>query len=75
MINAWSLAWEALNGTMDETYPKIDDKTGLWEEPQPYPYDNDDLDYEIDLSTVDDQYAHHFAPKEKEMAHYFKYHE
>ena len=21
MINAWSLAWEVLNGTMDETYP------------------------------------------------------
>ena len=90
MINAWSLAWEALNGTMDETYPiredvpeklwgtPIDDKTGLWKEPQPYPYDNydcDDLDYEIDLSAVDDQYAHHFAPTEKEMAHYFKYHE
>ena len=78
MINAWSLAWEVLNGTMDETYPEIDDKTGLWKEPQPYPYDNydcDDLDYEIDLSAVDDQYAHHFAPKEKEMAHYFKYHE
>ena len=45
---------------------------------RPYPYDNydcDDLDYEIDLSAVDDQYAHHFAPTEKEMAHYFKYHE
>ena len=78
MINAWSLAWEVLNGTMDETYTEIDDKTGLWKEPQPYPYDNydcDDLDYEIDLSAVDYQYAHHFAPKEKEMAHYFKYHE
>ena len=74
MINAWSLAWEALNGTMDETYPKIDDKTGLWEEPQPYPYDNDDLDYEIDLSTVDDQYAHHFNYEPK-SAHYYKYHE
>ena len=24
MVNAWSLAWEALNGTMDETYPIID---------------------------------------------------
>mgnify|MGYP006197063533 FL=1 len=23
----------------------------------------------------DSQYAHHFAPTEKEMAHYFKYHE
>ena len=34
-----------------------------------------DLDYEVDLSTIDDQYAHHFAPIEKEMAHYFKYHE
>ena len=87
MINAWSLAWEALNGTMDETYPiredvpeklwgtPIDDKTGLWKEPQPYPYENDGLDYEVDLSTIDDQYAHHFAPIEKEMAHYFKYHE
>ena len=78
MINAWSLAWEVLNGTMDETYPEIDKKTGLWKEPQPYPYDNydcDDLDYEIDLSAVDDQYAHHFAPIQKEMAHYFKYHE
>ena len=25
MINAWSLAWEALNGTMDETYPIRED--------------------------------------------------
>ena len=87
MINAWSLAWEALNGTMDETYPiredvpeklwgtPVDDKTGLWKEPQPYPYENDGLDYEVDMSTIDDQYAHHFAPIEKEMAHYFKYHE
>ena len=24
MVNAWSLAWEALNGTMDEEYPIID---------------------------------------------------
>ena len=47
MINAWSLAWEALNGTMDETYPEIDKKTGLWKEPQPYPYEDlyDGLDY------------------------------
>ena len=73
MINAWSLAWEALNGTMDETYPiredvpeklwgtPIDYKTGLWKEPQPYPYEDDGLDYEVDLSTVDDQYFHHFS--------------
>ena len=73
MINAWSLAWEALNGTMDETYPiredvpeklwgtPVDDKTGLWKEPQPYPYENDGLDYEVDMSTIDDQYSHHFS--------------
>ena len=28
MVNAWSLAWEALNGTMDETYPIIDTNVG-----------------------------------------------
>ena len=77
MINAWSLAWEVLNGTMDETYPiredvpeklwgtPIDDNTGLWKEPQPYPYElgnqDDGLDYEVDLSSIDDQYAHHFT--------------
>ena len=81
MINAWSLAWEALNGTFEEDYPimkkkEVDEKTGLWTEPEPYyGYENDGLDYEVDLSTIDDQYAHHFAPTEKEMAHYFKYHE
>ena len=73
MINAWSLAWEVLNGTMDETYPiredvpeklwgtQIDNKKGLWKEPQPYPYENDGLDYEVDMSTIDDQYSHHFS--------------
>ena len=28
MINAWSLAWEALNGTMDEEYPIVDTSVG-----------------------------------------------
>ena len=81
MVNAWSLAASILNGTFDEDYPimkkkEVDEKTGLWTEPEPYyGYENDGLDYEVDLSTIDDQYAHHFAPTEKEMAHYFKYHE
>ena len=84
MINAWSLAWEALNGTMDETYPKIkvDDKTGLWKEPQPYPYENDGLDYEIDtMADIDDQYSHYFQDNmdedfyEPKRAHFYKYHE
>ena len=84
MINAWSLAWEALNGTMDETYPKIkvDDKTGLWKEPQPYPYENDGLDYEIDtMADIDDQYSHYFQDNmdedfyEPKRVHFYKYHE
>ena len=61
MINAWSLAWEALNGTMDEEYPiKIDTSAGAGN--TAFQYDEyDGLDYEVDLSTVDDQYSHHFS--------------
>ena len=34
MINAWSLAWEVLNGTMDETYPIREDiPDDLWGKP------------------------------------------
>ena len=40
-----------------------------------YGYENDGLDYEVDLSTIDDMYSHHFTTEEKSMAHYFKYHE
>ena len=65
MVNAWSLAASILNGTFDEDYPimnkkEVDEKTGLWTEPEPYyGYENDDLDYEVDLSTIDDMYVHH----------------
>ena len=91
MINAWSLAWEALNGTMDEEYPIIDTSVGAGNTA----LDNDGLDYEVDLfdgasadylADIDDQRAHHFSTyddgftlqvtEEKPMtAHYFKYHE
>ena len=34
MINAWSLAWEEMNGTMDETYPIREDvPPELWDKP------------------------------------------
>ena len=90
MINAWSLAWEALNGTMDEEYPIIDTGVGAGNTA----FDEDGLDYEIDLTNgasadymadIDDMYAHQFTTwddgmslqvtEEKPMAHYFKYHE
>ena len=66
MINAWSLAWEALNGTMDEEYPIIDTSVGAGNTA----YEGDGLDYEVDLfdgasadylADIDDQRAHHFT--------------
>ena len=83
MVNAWSLAWEALNGTMDEEYPIIDTSVGAGNTAYQAPLRDDDLDYEIDYyndsadyySDIDDQYLHHFFKTEEPMAHYFKYHE
>ena len=84
MVNAWSLAWEALNGTMDEEYPIIDTSVGAGNTAyeKTNRYHNDGLDYEIDyyndsadyMANIDDMYSHHFTT-EKPMAHYFKYHE
>ena len=69
MINAWSLAWEALNGTMDEEYPiKIDTSAGAGN--TAFQYEDDGLDYEVDLfsgdsadylADIDDMYAHQFT--------------
>ena len=49
MINAWSLAWEVLNGTMDEEYPIIDTSVGAGNTA----HEDDGLDYEIDLNLID----------------------
>ena len=62
MVNAWSLAWEALNGTMDEVYPIIDTSVGAGNTA----YEYDGLDYENDyydqyMADVDDQRSHHFT--------------
>ena len=72
MINAWSLAWEALYGDMDKEYPIIDTGVGAGNTAYqaPLQYENDGLDYEIDLvngasadymADVDDMYHHHFT--------------
>ena len=62
MINAWSLAWEVLNGTMDETYPIREDiPSEYWGKPivgtgkssidfAGNVVEDDGLDYEIDLT-------------------------
>ena len=72
MINAWSLAWEVLNGTMDEEYPIIDTSVGAGNTAaeKTNRYNNDGLDYEVDLfdgasadymADIDDMYAHQFT--------------
>ena len=66
MVNSWSLAWEVLNGTMDETYPIREDvPDNLWGKKIPdYDYDFDDLDHETDYyrtADIDDMYMHHFT--------------
>ena len=91
MVNAWSLAWEVLNGTMDKNYPIINTNVGAGNTAaeKTNRYDNDGLDYEVNLydsasadygdydylANIDDQYAHHFMDYEPKRAHYYKYHE
>ena len=61
MINAWSLAWEALYGDIDKEYPIKNESYDDFENPLPpqdvdmsvgagnTALDNDGLDYEVDL--------------------------
>ena len=58
MINAWSLAWEALYGDMDKEYPIIDTSVGAGNTA----FEDDGLDYESDyMADIDDQYSPHFT--------------
>ena len=79
MINAWSLAWEALYGDMDIEYPIIDTSVGAGNTAaeKTNRYDNDGLDYEVDLfdgasadylADVDDMYSHHFTTYDDGMS-------
>ena len=69
MVNAWSLAGSILNGTFEKDYPIMDKTKGRWSEEDEIREmddyklreDDDGLDYEVDMSTIDDQYAHHFS--------------
>ena len=79
MVNSCSLAWEVLNGTMDETYPIREDvPDDLWDKKIDMSvgagntaYEDEGLDYEIDLTNgasadynmadIDDMYYHHYT--------------
>ena len=50
MVNAWSLAASILDGTFDKDYPimkkkEVDEKTGLWKEPDPVEHSDAYYDY------------------------------
>jgi len=81
MINAWSLAWEALYGDMDKEYPIKNESYDDFENPLPpqdvdmsvgagnTAYENDGLDYEIDL--INGASADYMADIDDMYAHQF----
>ena len=81
MINAWSLAWEALYGDMDKEYPIKNESYDDFENPLPpqdvdmsvgagnTALDNDGLDYEVDL--FDGASADYLADIVDQRAHHF----
>ena len=85
MINAWSLAWEVLNGTMDETYPiredvpedlwgkKIDMSVGAGNTALSVSDESDGLDYEVNLfdGASADYYDDYMADVDEQRAHHF----
>ena len=81
MINAWSLAWEALYGDMDKEYPIKNESYDDFENPLPpqdvdmsvgagnTALDNDGLDYEVDL--FDGASADYMAEIDDQYSHHF----
>ena len=69
-MNAWSLLYDILNGTFDEEYPivdkkKVDEKTGLWKEPDPVKHS----DYYYDYTRNNPNAKNPFTdPKDRERA-------
>jgi hypothetical protein len=79
MINAWSLAWEALYGDMDKEYPIIDTSVGAGNTAMSSfnasvdfagnIVEDDGLDYEVDL--FDGASADYLADIDDQRAHHF----
>ena len=69
-MNAWSLLYDILNGTFDEEYPivdkkEVDEKTGLWKEPDPVEHS----DYYYDYTRNNPNAKNPFTdPKDRERA-------
>ena len=81
MVNAWSLAASVLNGTLDEDYPivkkEVDEKTGLWKEPDPYEFynvgaGNTAASYEADSGdTYTEAFDYMMADIDDQYSHHF----
>ena len=81
MINAWSLAWEALYGDMDKEYPIKNESYDDFENPLPpqdvdmsigagnTAFEDDGLDYEIDL--INGASADYMAEIDDQYSHHF----
>ena len=81
MINAWSLAWEALYGDMDKEYPIKNESYDDFENPLPpqdvdmsvgagnTAFEDDGLDYEIDL--INGASADYMADVDDMYSHHF----
>ena len=69
-MNAWSLLYDILNGTFDEEYTivdkkEVDEKTGLWKEPDPVKHS----DYYYDYTRNNPNAKNPFTdPKDRERA-------
>ena len=67
MVNAWSLLYEELNGTMDETYPiKEKDMSEEFDKDITLSSDPSSVDT---MADVDDQRAHHFGYPDHQVAY------
>ena len=80
MVNAWSLLYEELNGTMDETYPikekdmseEFDKDITLSSAGINTATDSDETPFKQNfLADNDDQAAHHFGDVDPLYAHHF----
>ena len=69
-MNAWSLLYDILNGTFDEEYPivdkkEVDEKTGLWKEPDPVEHSDYYYDYTRNNPNAKNPFTN---PKDRERA-------
>ena len=80
MVNAWSLLYEELNGTMDETYPikendmseEFDKDIAISSAGINTATDSDETPFKQNfLADNDDQAAHHFGDVDPVYAHHF----